>query len=88
MVQMLVGAIPYVPYFCIFTIFLFRSILFIGTELTPHFHFTPHDCYIWQIYQGVAASTIVVTVDTVLILRSKWLPNVSKRSRLTSLLAT
>jgi hypothetical protein len=25
-----------------------RSILFIGTELTPHFHFTSHDCYIWQ----------------------------------------
>ncbi|KAF8904436.1 hypothetical protein CPB84DRAFT_673932 [Gymnopilus junonius] len=45
------------------------SILFIGTELTPHFHFTPHDCYIWQIYQGVAASSVVVTVDTVLILR-------------------
>ncbi|PPR05819.1 hypothetical protein CVT26_010099 [Gymnopilus dilepis] len=45
------------------------SILFIGTELTPHFHFTSHDCFIWQIYQGVAASLIVVTVDTVLILR-------------------
>jgi len=45
------------------------SILLIGSELTPHFHFTPHDCYIWQIYQGAAASTIIATVDTVLILR-------------------
>ncbi|PPQ87463.1 hypothetical protein CVT25_008199 [Psilocybe cyanescens] len=45
------------------------SILFIGTELTPHFHFTPHDCYIWQIYQGVVASVIVAAVDTILILR-------------------
>ncbi|KAF8160763.1 hypothetical protein B0H34DRAFT_351024 [Crassisporium funariophilum] len=45
------------------------SILLIGSELTPHFHFTPHDCYIWQIYQGVAASTIITTVETILILR-------------------
>ncbi|CAA7261727.1 unnamed protein product [Cyclocybe aegerita] len=45
------------------------SILFIGTELTPYFHFTPHDCFIWQVYQGVAASTIVTAVDTILILR-------------------
>ncbi|KIM45208.1 hypothetical protein M413DRAFT_334567 [Hebeloma cylindrosporum] len=45
------------------------SILLIGSELTPHFHFTAHDCYIWQIYQGVAASSIVAMVDTVLILR-------------------
>ncbi|KAJ3514113.1 hypothetical protein NLJ89_g2564 [Agrocybe chaxingu] len=45
------------------------SILFIGTELTPYFHFTHHDCFIWQVYQGVAASTIVTAVDTILILR-------------------
>ncbi|TFK44353.1 hypothetical protein BDQ12DRAFT_672835 [Crucibulum laeve] len=45
------------------------SLLFIGSELTPHFHFTPHDCYIWQVYQGVAASTILLLVDTILILR-------------------
>lgn len=48
------------------------SILLIGSELTPHFHFTAHDCYIWQIYQGVAASSIVAMVDTVLILRSTY----------------
>ncbi|KAH9485097.1 hypothetical protein JR316_0002004 [Psilocybe cubensis] len=45
------------------------SILFIGTELSAYFHFTTHDCYIWQIYQGVAASVIVGAVDTILILR-------------------
>ncbi|KAF8973080.1 hypothetical protein BDZ97DRAFT_1752120 [Flammula alnicola] len=45
------------------------SILLIGSELTPHFHFTPHDCFIWQVYQGVAAAIIVTTVDTILILR-------------------
>ncbi|KAF9567978.1 hypothetical protein CPC08DRAFT_757861 [Agrocybe pediades] len=45
------------------------SILFIGTEITPQFHFTPHDCYIWQIYQGVAASMVIAIVDTVLVLR-------------------
>jgi len=45
------------------------SILLIGTELTPSFHFTSHDCYIWQIYQGVAVSLILTTVDTILVLR-------------------
>jgi len=45
------------------------TILLIGSELTPHFHFTSHDCYIWQIYQGAAASAIVIVVDTILILR-------------------
>jgi len=45
------------------------SILLIGTELTPPLHFTSHDCYIWQIYQGVAISLILLAVDTILILR-------------------
>ncbi|KAF9482189.1 hypothetical protein BDN70DRAFT_875495 [Pholiota conissans] len=45
------------------------SILLIGSELTPHFHFTQHDCFIWQVYQGVAASFIIATIDTILILR-------------------
>ena len=47
------------------------SILLIGTELTPSFHFTSHDCYIWQIYQGVAISLILTAVDTILILRGQ-----------------
>ncbi|KAF9529227.1 hypothetical protein CPB83DRAFT_852894 [Crepidotus variabilis] len=45
------------------------SILLIGSELTPIFHFTSHDCFIWQVFQGVSASTIVVIVDSILILR-------------------
>jgi len=45
------------------------SILLIGTEITPNFHFTPHDCYIWQVYQGVAVSMILLALDTILILR-------------------
>ncbi|KAF8200642.1 hypothetical protein BJ912DRAFT_573630 [Pholiota molesta] len=45
------------------------SILFIGSELTPHFHFTLHDCFVWQVYQGVSAAAIVIIVDTILILR-------------------
>ena len=48
-----------------------RSILLIGSELTPHFHFSSHDCYIWQVYQGVAAGAIFTTVDTILILRGR-----------------
>ena len=48
-----------------------RSILLIGTELTPPFHFTPHDCYIWQVYQAVALSLILTVVDIILILRGK-----------------
>ncbi|KAF9452727.1 hypothetical protein P691DRAFT_803449 [Macrolepiota fuliginosa MF-IS2] len=45
------------------------SILCIGTELTPLFHFTPHDCFIWQVYQAVAVTLIIMAVDTILILR-------------------
>ncbi|KAJ7072593.1 hypothetical protein C8F01DRAFT_253595 [Mycena amicta] len=46
------------------------SILTIGSpELTPRFHFTPHDCFIWQIYQGIATLFIFAAVDYVLILR-------------------
>ncbi|KAJ6576852.1 hypothetical protein B0H10DRAFT_929726 [Mycena sp. CBHHK59/15] len=46
------------------------SILLIGSpELTPHFHFSPHDCFIWQVYQGVATVLVFAAVDYVLILR-------------------
>ena len=48
-----------------------RSTLLIGTELTPPLNFTPHDCYIWQIYQAVALSLILIAVDTILILRGE-----------------
>lgn len=45
------------------------SILFVGTDLSAALHFTPRDCYIWQVYQGIAALSIVGTVDIILILR-------------------
>ncbi|KAJ6558431.1 hypothetical protein DFH09DRAFT_1317169 [Mycena vulgaris] len=56
--------VRYVP------LFVQISILLIGSpELTPHFHFTSHDCFIWQVYQGVATLLVVTAVDCVLILR-------------------
>ncbi|KAJ7782777.1 hypothetical protein B0H16DRAFT_1494344 [Mycena metata] len=51
------------------------SILTLGSpDLTPSFHFTPHDCFIWQVYQGVATVLVFAAVDYVLILRglSSW----------------
>jgi hypothetical protein len=45
------------------------SILCVGTELTPHFHFNQYDCFIWQVYQAVAATSVIIAVDTILILR-------------------
>ncbi|KAF8070440.1 hypothetical protein FPV67DRAFT_1487414 [Lyophyllum atratum] len=45
------------------------SILFVGTDVSSALHFTPHDCYIWQVYQGIAAFSIVGAVDIILILR-------------------
>ncbi|KAJ6593570.1 hypothetical protein B0H19DRAFT_25476 [Mycena capillaripes] len=56
--------IRYVP------LFVQISTLFIASpELTPHFNFTPHDCFIWQVYQGVATVLLFAAVDYVLILR-------------------
>ena len=52
---------------------LVRSILLIGSELTPYFHFSSHDCYIWQVYQGISAGAIITTADTILILRGRVL---------------
>jgi hypothetical protein len=58
--------------FCSFIVLgVSRSILLIGTELTPPFHFTPHDCYIWQVYQAVALSLILTAIDFILILRGQ-----------------
>ncbi|KXN91003.1 hypothetical protein AN958_03070, partial [Leucoagaricus sp. SymC.cos] len=45
------------------------SILCVGTELTPRFHFTQHDCFIWQVYQAIAVTLVIIAVDTILILR-------------------
>ncbi|KAI4528063.1 hypothetical protein K525DRAFT_216510, partial [Schizophyllum commune Loenen D] len=45
------------------------SALFIGTEITPQFHFTHYDCIIWQVYLSVSVLIIVILADTVLVLR-------------------
>ncbi|KAF7375891.1 hypothetical protein MSAN_00003500 [Mycena sanguinolenta] len=46
------------------------STLLLGSpELTPQFHFTPHDCFIWEVYQGVGTVLVFGAVDYVLILR-------------------
>ncbi|KAJ7782774.1 hypothetical protein B0H16DRAFT_1709613 [Mycena metata] len=56
--------IRYIP------LFVQISIVVLGCpELTPQFNFTSHDCFIWQVYQGVASVLIIVAVDYVLILR-------------------
>ncbi|KAJ7690720.1 hypothetical protein B0H17DRAFT_586501 [Mycena rosella] len=45
-------------------------LILIGSPaLTPRFHFTPHACFIWQVYQGVATVLVYSAVDCVLILR-------------------
>ncbi|KAJ6497738.1 hypothetical protein C8R45DRAFT_137901 [Mycena sanguinolenta] len=45
------------------------TLLIASPELTPQFHFTPHDCFIWQVYQGVGTVLVFGAVDYVLILR-------------------
>jgi hypothetical protein len=50
----------------------YSSILFVGTELTPQFHFTSYDCYLWQVWQGLAALLVAASLDIVLVLRSMF----------------
>ncbi|KAF7375892.1 hypothetical protein MSAN_00003600 [Mycena sanguinolenta] len=46
------------------------STLLLGSpELTPQFHFISHDCFIWEVYQGVGTVLVFGAVDYVLILR-------------------
>ncbi|KAF4598135.1 hypothetical protein EYR38_006531 [Pleurotus pulmonarius] len=45
------------------------AITFVGTEIAESFHYTTHDCYIWQVFQGVASVSIIAAVDVILILR-------------------
>ncbi|EIN06716.1 hypothetical protein PUNSTDRAFT_145229 [Punctularia strigosozonata HHB-11173 SS5] len=52
-----------------FAVMVQVSTLLVGTELTPQFHFTSHDCFIWQVWQGAAAIALEMAVDIVLILR-------------------
>ncbi|KAG7087920.1 hypothetical protein E1B28_011968 [Marasmius oreades] len=55
--------VRYVP------LFVQIPLLFVGTELTPQFHFTSHDCFIWQVYQAVASICIIMSCDFVLLSR-------------------
>ncbi|KAJ7496991.1 hypothetical protein FB451DRAFT_1018329, partial [Mycena latifolia] len=53
-----------------FVRYLPLPLLLIGSPvLTPRFQFTPHACFIWQVYQGVATLLVFIGVDCVLILR-------------------
>ncbi|KAJ7115397.1 hypothetical protein C8R44DRAFT_984099 [Mycena epipterygia] len=52
--------------------------LFVGTELSPHFHYTYRDCMAWSIYRAVAPFVIMVAVDYILILRVFALYNNSR----------
>ncbi|KAJ7188608.1 hypothetical protein C8R46DRAFT_26300 [Mycena filopes] len=53
-----------------FPLFVQMSIVVLGCpQFTPQFNFTAHDCFIWQIYQGIASVLTLVAVDYVLILR-------------------
>ncbi|KAG9220641.1 hypothetical protein CCMSSC00406_0003740 [Pleurotus cornucopiae] len=45
------------------------AITFVGTEIAESFHYTAHDCYVWQVFQGVASVSIIAAVDIILILR-------------------
>ncbi|KAJ7125049.1 hypothetical protein C8R44DRAFT_130026 [Mycena epipterygia] len=68
--------IRYIP------LFIQISILPIGSpELTPHFHFTPHACFVWQVYQGVATLLVFSAVDYILILRVYALYHTNARVR-------
>ncbi|KAF9260938.1 hypothetical protein L218DRAFT_1002251 [Marasmius fiardii PR-910] len=57
-------------------------LLLVGTELTPQFHFTSHDCFIWQVYQGVGSVCIFMSCDFVLLSRIYALYHSNKRIQL------
>ncbi|KAJ8079842.1 hypothetical protein PM082_016667 [Marasmius tenuissimus] len=48
-------------------------LLLVGTELTPKLHFTDHDCFVWQVYQGVASFCVVISCDFILLSRIRAL---------------
>ncbi|KAJ7798105.1 hypothetical protein B0H13DRAFT_1674162, partial [Mycena leptocephala] len=52
-----------------FPVLLQTSILFVGTELSPQFHFTFRDCEVWAIYQAAAALVLLAAVDYIILLR-------------------
>lgn len=52
----------------------YSSVMFVGT---PPFRFTSQDCYIWNVYQGLASVLIIASVDYILILRGMSMSVVS-----------
>ncbi|KDR67787.1 hypothetical protein GALMADRAFT_1061626 [Galerina marginata CBS 339.88] len=44
-------------------------LLLVGSELSPHFHFSHRACYGWQIYQGIVAASVTLSIDIILMLR-------------------
>ncbi|KAJ7909473.1 hypothetical protein B0H13DRAFT_1469236, partial [Mycena leptocephala] len=65
-----------------FPLLLQISTLFVGTELSPQFHFTFRDCEVWSIYQAAAAFALVVAVDYILILRVFALYQTNRRIKI------
>ena len=57
--------------YCTHVLNIARPLLLVGSELSPRFHFTPHSCSAWGIYQGAVSAAIVIAVDSILILRGK-----------------
>ncbi|KAF8882717.1 hypothetical protein BD779DRAFT_913203 [Infundibulicybe gibba] len=55
--------IRYVP------IIILISTLVVGADFTAYFGFTANDCYIWQVYQGIAVLLTIWATDLILILR-------------------
>jgi hypothetical protein len=56
-----------------------RSILFVGTELSPQFHFTFRDCEVWAIYQAAAALVLLAAVDYIILLRGMAFDTIKPR---------
>ncbi|KAI3621284.1 hypothetical protein WG66_014527 [Moniliophthora roreri] len=44
-------------------------LLLVGSEVTKRFHFSSHDCFIWQVYQGVISILIIMSCDFILLAR-------------------
>lgn len=45
------------------------STLFVGNNGWPSTYYSSHDCYIWEVYQALAAGVVIGSVDIILILR-------------------
>ncbi|KAK7054450.1 hypothetical protein VNI00_003648 [Paramarasmius palmivorus] len=52
-----------------FPLFAQAPLLLVGSELTERFHFSSHDCFIWQVYQGVISVLTIMSCDFVLLAR-------------------